>query len=204
MTFIDSGSRTDETARLPFVYPKEFYVKYKSLPDGSQEAQDWVIVARKGQQNPTETPLRMKDLLKNINDPLTQVIKPHYDRWKENQAAPIIGVALESWIADAGLVKVLNGVGIRSVEDFVQLEDHLMQKLNIPNLRETKRRAQAFIEAQKGTAKVSQEISVLRGENEGLKREIAELKALIEAHAIKRGPGRPRKVVAPPTPEQAA
>ena len=200
MTFLDPIAvvkHQEAQDSLPSVYPEEFYKKYRDQADGSKKEEHWVIVAKRGMQNPTRTPMRWKDIERSPE--MKQVLEPFYNNWIHGQAAPVVGTALDSWIADANLVKVLNSVNIRSVEEFAQLEDHLLVKLNIPDLRDKQRRARAFLQAQQDTAKVSAEVSVLRGENEGLKSEIAELRSLIEKHAIKqeeakRPRGRPRKI----------
>jgi hypothetical protein len=201
LTFLDPTAaiaHQEAQDRLPQVYPQQFYYKYREK-DGKQEQIEWVDVAKRGMITPQVVPMRWKDVQRD--QLLLRVLNPFYENWKKGETAPVTGTALESWIADAGLVKVLNQVGIRSVEDFAATEEHLLIKLNIPNIREKVKRAKAFLEAQTSTAKVSAEISKVREENESLRREVAELKSLIEQHAIKkdddavkRRPGRPRKV----------
>lgn len=189
MSFLDpvqAIAQQEREARLPFVFPEKFYTKYREMPDGSRKAEDWVSVKKKGLQNGQVTPHRWRDIERDP-DMLT-VLKPYYDNWKAGQAPPVSGTPLDVWIADANLIEVLNSVNIRSVEDFSGMEDHLLTKLNIPNLRERQRRARAFLDAQASTAKVSAEVSIARAENESLKAEIAELRALIEKHAVRGAP----------------
>ena len=185
MTFLDPvtvAKQSEAEGRLPSVFPEEFFYKYREQPDGSQKQEEWVLVAKKGMTNPQRTPMRWKDIER---DPaLLSVLEPYYKNWKKGETAPINGTPLEAWVADVALIKVLNSVNVRSVEDFAQLEDHLLVKLNLPNAREKKSRAIAFLQAQQSTSKVSAEVTELRGKNESLSQEIAELKALIEKHAI--------------------
>ncbi len=196
---IQIAMESERQGRMPAIYPKKFYNKYKEQADGTQKAEEWVEVAKKGTSHGQITPMRWRDVERSPD--LLAVLKPFYQNWKTNETTPVVGTALESWTADAEMVEVLNTVNIRSVEDFAHLEDHLLIRLNIPGSREKQKRAKAFLEARTDTAKVSQEVANLRGENESLKSQIAELRALIERHSvkeetIKRGPGRPRKELA--------
>jgi hypothetical protein len=187
MTFLDPlmvVQKAEAEARLPFVFPEEFYVKDKEQKDGSQKPEEWVLVKKKGMQNGQVTPMRWRDVERTPD--LLVVLRPYYENWKKGQETPISGTPLDAWIADAGLVKVLNSVNIRSVEDFSQVEDHVIARLNVPGIREKQNRAKAFLDAQKSTAKVSGEVATLRDENDNLRRDIAELRALIEQHAIKK------------------
>jgi hypothetical protein len=208
LTFLDPAmvavQKQEADSRLPFVFPEEFYIKYKEQPDGKQKEEEWVLVTKKGMTTPQRTPMRWKDVERTPE--LLQVLEPYYKSWKSGRAAPITGTALEAWIADAPLIKVLNSVNVRSVEDLAKLEDHLVQKLNIASLREKKKRAIAFLDAQQNTSKVSAEVAALRDKLEDRDRELSELRELIQAHAIKkdqeqspspvkRGRGRPRKIV---------
>lgn len=201
MTFIDPvmQNQPEGRDRVPFVFPEEFYVKYREQEDGSQKPEEWVLVTKKGMQNPQRTPMRWRDIERSPD--LLAVLKPFYDNWKKGQDAPISGTPLDAWMADPALVKVLNQVNVRSVEDFAGMPDHTLVRLNIPGVRDRQNRAKAFLEAQGNTAKVSAEVTTLRSDNESLRNEVKELKALIEAHVTKkaeeeikkRGPGRPRK-----------
>ena len=204
------AKQQEAEARLPSVFPEEFYHKYAEQEDGTTKATEWVLVTKRGMSNPQRTPMRWKDVERTPD--LLKVLKPFYENWKSGQSAPVVGTPLEAWIADAALVKVLNAVNIRSVEEFAELEEHLLVKLNVPNIREKKKRAVAFLEVQKSTSKVSAEVATLRSEKDFLRKELDELKSLINAQSspsvqtpsisvepppaapAKRGPGRPRKV----------
>ncbi len=179
--------------RMISVYPKRFYHDYRDNPDGTKRAIEMVTIAKRGVSIPSEVNKRWKD----VSPVEKEVLEPHYLAWKKGESAPVSGTPLEAWAADPEMVQVLNQVNIRSVEEFVSLEDHLLIRLSIPGGREKQKRAKAFLEARENTAKVSEEVADLRTKLEARDRDIAELKALIERHAIKeetkRGPGRPRK-----------
>lgn len=191
---VAAAKQSEADGRLPFIYPEEFYNEYRTLDDGSQKIIEWVRIAKKGTSgNAPAWPERIKDLQRNPENPTWQVLRPYYERWKAGQSAPVNGTPLEAWLADAPLIKVLNGVNIRSVEDFSEISESDLRKLSIPGVLEKQKRARAFLEAQKSTSAVSSELAALRSENEMLKANIGELRALIEQHSIKRKPGRPRK-----------
>ena len=177
-------------ARNVAIYPKRFYHAYRDLPDGSKRAVEMVEIAKRGTNNSQVVPKRWKD----VAPVEKEVLEPYYEAWKKNETAPIVGTPLDTWTADAELVQVLNGVNIRSVEDFAAMEDHYLVKLAVPNGREKQRRARAFLENQTDSAKVSAELAAARTDNEALRMEVAELKALMEQHSIKKERrGRPRK-----------
>lgn len=196
MDQIAAAMDKERNDRLPYVYPKKFYHKYRDNPDGTKRSEEWVIVAKKGMTNPQETPMRWRDVERTPL--LHEVLAPYHANWKRGNETPVNGTPLEAWTAEAEMVEVLNSVNVRSVEDFAELADHLLMRLNIPGSREKQKRARAFLDARSDTAKVSAEVAELRSKNEALVNTVNELKALIEQHAIKqetvkRGPGRPRK-----------
>lgn len=212
MTFLDPAlagiHKAEVEARLPFIVPEEFYVTYKAMPDGTQKPVEWVRWIKKGQQNPTAVPERIKDLMRNPNNPTWQVLKPYYEKWKEGQGAVITGTPLDAWMANPRLVKVLNSVNIRSVEDFAEMIESDLNKLSVPGLRDIQKRAKMYLEARQTTAPLADKVAELQKDLEHQRRENDELRQLIadrltkleEEEPAKRGPGRPRKN---PEPEAA-
>ena len=204
------AQKSEQEARLPFIVPEEFWTDYDVKDDGSRVAVDWVRWVKKGMQTPATITEKISRISKpNKNGqvvPEWTVLEPYYKSWKAGESAPTNGTPLAAWPgATPQLVKALVPANIRSIEDLAELEDSAIMRLAIPGLRDKKKQAAAFLEAQKTTALVSGEVTKLRDENEGLRRDVAELKALIEKFAIKkeeeevavkRGPGRPRKVEA--------
>lgn len=191
---VQVAKQTEQEARLPFIAPEEFWEEHVPQPDGSYKTTEWVRWVKKGMQTPATTVEKVSRLSKNPENLIWQVLKPYYDNWKSGKSEPVTGTSLEAWPgATPSLVKALNSVNIRSVEDLAEMEDSSIARIALPGLRDKKRQAQAFIEAQKTTAVVSGEIASLRDKLESRDREIAELRSLIEQHAIKRKPGRPPK-----------
>jgi hypothetical protein len=190
----------EQRERLPFIAVTEFNTKYEPQPDGSQKPVDWVSWVKKGTQNPAVMEEKVSRLLKFPQNPLTIVIGPIYERWKKNQSAPVDGTPLAAWPgATPSLVKALEPLNIRSVEDLALMEDSAIMKVSIPGLREKQKQARSYLEAQKSTAGVAAENLKLKEQLEAQASEIAELRAAVEALAekdvapIKRGPGRPPK-----------
>lgn len=206
MDAIAAAVQKEREDRLPFIAVDEFWVDYEPQPDGSQKAVEWVRWVKKGMTNPYSKNEKIARYLKNPQHPEWTVIEPHYKAWKAGQSAPIAGTPLAAWPgATPWLVKALTPCNIRSIEDLAEMEDSAIQRLAIPGLREKQRQARTYLEAQKTTAKVSGEIGKLRDENEALRRDLLEMRELIERYAVrkdepqaaplplKRGPGRPRK-----------
>ena len=191
MSYTDNASiaavqKQEREERLPFIAVEEIYVDYQPQDNGTMKEVEWVRWVKKGMQTPATCIEKISRLSKNKDNPIWQVIKPTYDAWKSGQVAQIVGTPLAAWPgATPAMVKALAPCNIRSVEDLAEMEDSAIQKIAIPGLREKQKQAKAFLEAQKTTALVSSEVVKLRDENASLKRDIDELKDLIEKHVIK-------------------
>lgn len=196
MTFMDPilmAQKAEQEGRLPFIMPDPamgdgsgFWVDYVPQPDGSMKEIERVQWVKRGQQNRTAVPMRVADYLKRPDNPEWLVLKPYYDAWKEGRKAPLNGTPLEAWPgATKELIKALASVHIRTIEDFCQMEDSAIQRLNVPSLRDKQMRCRQFREAQTSTAPLAEKVSKLTEENQFLKNEIAELKALINSASDK-------------------
>lgn len=185
---IEEIKRQEERERLPFIAPQDFWIDYEPQADGSQKAVEWVRWIKKGTSNPATTEEKVSRLAKDPTNLIWQVLKPYYDRWKEGQTSPVDGTPLAAWPgATPHLVKALDGVHIRSVEDLAMMEDSAISKVAIPGLREKQKLARSFLEAQKSTAGVSSENAKLRETVETQAKELAELRALVTDLAAKEG-----------------
>lgn len=170
------------------IYPKRFYHSYKDNPDGTKRPIEMVLIGKRGTTIPFEIAKRWKDL----PDIERHALQPYYEAWKRNESAPVVGIPLESWAADPEMVEVLKQASIVTVEQFAALEDHNLVRLNIANGREKQARAKAFLDNKSNNVSAV-ELAALRSDRDSLRKEVADLRALIEKHAIKRGPGRPKK-----------
>lgn len=211
MTYLDpvhAAQRAEQEGRTPQIAPEEFWTDYEILPDGTRKPVDWVRWVKKGMQTPATVVEKVARISRpNKNGQLAPewiVLEPYYKSWKAGEAAPVSGTPLAAWPgATPQLVKALIPVNIRSVEDLSEMEDSAIHRISIPGLREKKTQARAFLEAQKTTALVSAEVVQLREDKDALKRELAEMRELIEKFAIKKDEeeapkrrGRPPKVKA--------
>lgn len=182
MTFVDpvmAVKQLEDAGRRPFIAPQEFRTDYEPQPDGSVKEVDWVVWIKKGMQNPSTIECKVSRMPK-FYALEWEVLEPAYKRWKEKQTATVEGTPLAAWPGmTPSLVKVLQSVNIYSVEDFVQLEDSAISRLAVPGLRGKIATAKAFLAAMVNTAGVSNEVTKLREENEFLKKEMAELKAMV-------------------------
>lgn len=114
-------------------------------------------------------------------------IEPRYTAWKQGKQMPETGTPLAAWpgLTEAE-IEVFNRSGLRSVEEVAEMSDAMIAKVPLPNARDHRTQARAFLEmADKASANAK--ISELE----------AKLAALLEAQeAPKRGPGRPKKIEA--------
>lgn len=195
---IAAVQKQEREERMPFIAVEEIYVDYQPQTDGTMKETEWVRWVKKGMQTPATCIEKISRLSKNKDNPIWQVIKPTYDAWKAGQVAEIPGTPLAAWPgATPALVKALAPCNIRSVEDLAEMEDSAIQRLAVPGLRERQKQAKAFLEVQKTTAVVSGEVVRLRDENESLRRDVSELKDLIEKHVITKE-AEPKKRGRPP------
>ena len=170
MTMLDPvmvAKQSEQQARLPFIAPEEFWIDYQLQDDGTQKAIEMVRWIKKGMQTPATVVEKISRLSKTGKNgqcaPEWTVLKPYYDNWKQGQSEPINGTPLGAWPGcTPQLIKVLNSVNIRSVEDLAEMEDSAIQKIAVPALRDKQKLARTFLEAQKATAHVSKELLELR------------------------------------------
>lgn len=181
--------------RAPSIIPLDFYVDYKEA-GGKLIEVERVRWTRKGTMG-AETSEAVHRLQRD-NGPIWQALRPYYDHWKQGKEAPVDGVPLAAWPgATPQLVKALEPFHIRSVEDLAELEDGALSKVPVPGIRSLRDKAKAYVAASSTTAPVARELETLRGENDTLKRELDELKALVASIAEdKPRRGRPPKAEA--------
>lgn len=166
--------------RLPSIFPLEFWVEYIPQKDGSVKEQERVKWTRKGQMGAVTEEAVFR--LQKDNGAIWQALKPYYDHWKQGKEAPIDGTPLAAWPgATPQLVKALEGFHIRSVDDLAGLDDGAMAKVQVPGIRGFREKARAYRDACNATAPIAGELDGLRNENANLKRELEELRGLVQS-----------------------
>lgn len=181
---VTEALRREEQDRLPFIAVQEFRTEYKTLPDGKVEPYDMVAWVKKGTQNPAVTEEKVARLQKYPDNPIWQVVRPLYERWKAGQTSPIDGTPLAAWPgATPQLVKALEPANIRSVEDLARMEDSAIMRIALPGLREKQKHARSFLEAQVATSGVASENVKLKETADAQAKRIAELEEAVQALA---------------------
>lgn len=164
-------SGTGQSREPVAIMPIEFWTEYTG--EGADlKAADWVRWVKKGDSmRPTvaEKVTRLKKGM--LGEEIWAVIKPYYDRWKEGQDAPIIGMPLEAApFATKEMVRVLGQVEIRSVEDLANAEEAALNKLPIPGILGMRAKAKALLDARANLAPVSEELAALRQQVQDLQK----------------------------------
>lgn len=193
-------SGTGQSREPVAIMPIEFWTEYTG--EGADlKAADWVRWVKKGDSmRPTvaEKVTRLKKGM--LGEEIWAVIKPYYDRWKEGQDAPIIGMPLEAApFATKEMVRVLGQVEIRSVEDLANAEESALNKLPIPGILGMRAKAKALLDARANLAPVSQELAELREEVKALQKardEALELADEMAKEADKKRSRKPEGVLA--------
>lgn len=122
------------------------------------------------------------------------MIEPAYEAWKKGAELPVNGTPLGAWPGiNQDQAQVFIRAGLRTVEDVASMPDSVLTKVHLPNVREFRQQAKAFLEATDRNVvadKLAQQDKQIQDLNERL---AAAMELLDEANKPKRGPGRPRK-----------
>lgn len=96
-------------------------------------------------------------------------IEPAYEAWKSGNEIPESGTPLGVWPGIAPeQATALKMSAIRTVEEVASLPDHVIGKIHLPNMREMRMQAKAFLEARgaqdvaAGMARRDEEVASLR------------------------------------------
>lgn len=121
-------------------------------------------------------------------------IEPEYLAWKNGQSLPESGTPLGVWPGvNQQQAEALKSVGLRTVEDVSAASEALLARPPLPNMRELKRQAAAWLEG-RSAAEQALTIAELQEQNRAMLEMLAELQAERPEGEPKRGPGRPKKV----------
>lgn len=118
-----------------------------------------------------------------------------YERWKRNEEMPEDGMPIKNWcVPTPGQVKVLLGLGIRTVEAMASANTEAIGRIGMGGLT-LKNQAQAFLDEANSTGKLTGRLNeaetrakVAEERNKVLEQQVAELKAAVEAIAAGQTP----------------
>jgi len=117
-------------------------------------------------------------------------IEPAYLAWKQGQVLPETGTPLGAWPGvNTQQAEALKSVGLHTVEAIASATESVLSKPPLPNMREIKRQAVAWLEG-RDAAEQAATIAQLQEQNAAMLEMLAELQ---DGKEEKRGPGRPRK-----------
>lgn len=165
----------------------KFWTEYKRTAAGLKPI-DKVEYCAVGMANKATTVARIDDL-KRIRDNIDpddvagniakmrwDYIAPIYEAWKKGHEAPENGTPLAAW---PGLTpeqaEVFRTSGLRSVEDIASATDSVINRVNLPGVRDIQTNAKRFLEAQDGQrvadqlAEKDKQISLLSDQLEELR-----------------------------------
>jgi hypothetical protein len=117
-------------------------------------------------------------------------IEPAYQAWKQGQVLPESGTPLGAWPAvNPQQADALKSVGLHTVEAIAAANEGVLSKPPLPNMREIKRQAVAWLD---GRSAAEQAATIARQQEQI----DAMMEMLAEKTEEKRGPGRPKKAEA--------
>jgi hypothetical protein len=196
-------------ATAPFRIIK-FWTEYKRSA-GGLKAIDKVEYCAVGMASKSTTVARIADLRRireapdpddvasNIARDRWMFVERHYDAWKAGQEAPEHGTPLAAWPGiTAEQAEVMRTAGLRSVEDIASATDSVINRINLPGVRDVQASAKLFLgslDTQRtadALAEKDKQISVLSEQLEEL-RQIVLAQGRGDDEAPKRR-GRPPKV----------
>lgn len=196
----------------------KFWTEYKRAAGGLKEI-DKVEYCAVGMAQKATTVARISDLRRireapdpddvasNIARDRWAFIEKHYNAWKAGQATPEHGTPLAAWPGiTAEQADVFRTAGLRAVEDIAQATDSVINRINLPGVREIQKNAQRFLEAADSTAiadrmaEKDKQIASLTADLEELKQLILSQRDDDEEEDKPKRRGRPPKVV----PDEAA
>jgi hypothetical protein len=165
---------------------------------GQSRTRDRVYFCQPGSAQIAQTSEYVSLLRKNKE--LWTVLGPHYEAWKQNNEIPAHGTPLAAW---AGITpqeaEILKSFSIPTVEELSVVQDSMMARIPLPNIRGKRDMAQRFLasadtrKTEEALALKDQQIADLQAKLENLAEMMSEK---LDASETKRGPGRPRKEAA--------
>lgn len=89
------------------------------------------------------------DVASNMARGRWEFIEKHYSAWKAGQAVPEHGTPLAAWPGiTAEQADIFRTAGLRAVEDIASATDSVINRIQLPGVREIQATAKRFLEAQ--------------------------------------------------------
>lgn len=123
------------------------------------------------------------------------MIERAYEAWKKGHEIPLDGTALAAWPGiNAAQAQALRAAGVLTVEQVATMPDSMIQRVQLPSVRELRKQAQAYLDntdRSRGAAKVAEQDAKI----EALQEQLAAAMELLEQRAEEERPkrGRPPK-----------
>lgn len=125
-------------------------------------------------------------------------IERAYKAWKSGHEIPVDGTPLAAWQGlNKAQASVFRALGVQSVEQIATMNDSMMNRVQLPGVRDIVAQAKAFLESA-DRSETATRLTSLEAQNRELAERLEAAMALLEEQTTpeKRGPGRPRKEVA--------
>ena len=107
-------------------------------------------------------------------------IESAYKAWKDGHEIPLNGTALGAWPGiNAAQVQVFHAAGIKTVEDVATMTDGVLSRIALPNVRELREQAKAFLDA-RGDAQIADRLAQSDRERAQMREELDAALALLE------------------------
>ena len=121
-------------------------------------------------------------------------IEPYYSAWKAGNEVPEVGTPLAAWPGvTPEQAQALRASNLRTVEEVASIPDHALSRTHLPNMRDLRNQAKAFLEA-RGSQNVADELAAARAKADSMQEQLDEaLKMLAELTAPGEGQKRGRK-----------
>ena len=196
----------------------KFWTEYKRAAGGLKEV-DMVEYCAVGMAGKSTTVARIADLRRvreapdpddvasNIAKQRWEFIERHYIAWKSNQAVPEHGTPLAAWPGiTAAQAEIFRQIGLRSVEDIANATDSVINRVQLPGVRDSQQNAKAFLES-RDAARTADDLAQKDRQIAALSEQLEELRQIVIAQSQAQpadGEDAPRRRGRPPKVETEA
>lgn len=150
--------------------------------------EDWVLVTPYGSKDQIERVA--SEWFANLEKEVSQnrfpsewfrAFKHKYDQWKEGLVVPDEGIPLINWpVISPGQVRMCQDLHILTVEKLAGANEEVIRRLGM-GARELVQKARDYLSVASHDGKVTEEITAIRAENNGLKGTVKALQDQVQA-----------------------